>query len=151
MAVVREHLAKRGPGLHAELSHEASVVANQPLALVLHEYGTDEQKQQYLWPLINGEIELAFGLTEPNHGSDATWLETTARRDGDDWVIDGMKRWNSVMDVAAANVVFARTSGQDGKAAGIIGVPGPGGHARAWRSTTTTGRSTCPPTTRRPR
>src|SRR5918997_5165134 len=119
MAVVREHLAKRGPGLHAELSHEASVVANQPLALVLHEYGTEEQKQQYLWPLINGEIELAFGLTEPNHGSDATWLETTARRDGDDWVIDGMKRWNSVMDVAAANVVFARTSGEDGKAKGI--------------------------------
>ena len=78
MAVVREHLAARGPGLHAELSHEASVVANQPLALVLHEYGTEEQKQQYLWPLINGEIELAFGLTEPNHGSDATWLETTA-------------------------------------------------------------------------
>jgi alkylation response protein AidB-like acyl-CoA dehydrogenase len=119
MAVVREHLAKRGPGLHAELSHEASVVANQPLALVLHEYGTEEQKQQYLHPLINGEIELAFGLTEPNHGSDATWLETTARRDGDDWVIDGMKRWNSVMDVAAANVVFARTSGQVGKARGI--------------------------------
>jgi alkylation response protein AidB-like acyl-CoA dehydrogenase len=119
MAVVREHLAARGPGLHAELSHEASVVANQPLALVLHEYGTEEQKQQYLWPLINGEIELAFGLTEPNHGSDATWLETTARREGGDWVIDGMKRWNSVMDVAAANVVFARTSGKVGKAAGI--------------------------------
>src|SRR3954462_8094040 len=119
MAVVREHLAKRGPGLHAELSHEASVVANQPLALVLHEYGTDEQKQRYMHPLANGEIELAFGLTEPNHGSDATWLETTARRDGDDWVIDGMKRWNSVMDVAAANVVFARTSGKVGKAAGI--------------------------------
>ena len=113
MAVVREHLAKRGPGLHAELSHEASVLANQPLVLVLHEYGTEEQKQRYMHPLANGEIELAFGLTEPNHGSDATWLETTAVRDGDDWIIDGMKRWNSVMDVAAANVVFARTSGQD--------------------------------------
>jgi alkylation response protein AidB-like acyl-CoA dehydrogenase len=48
MAVIREHLATRGPGLHAELSHEASVVANEPLALVLHEYGTEEQKQQYL-------------------------------------------------------------------------------------------------------
>ena len=119
MAIVREHLAKRGPGLHAELSHEASVLANQPLVLVLHEYGTEEQKQRYMLPLANGEIELAFGLTEPNHGSDATWLETTAVRDGDEWVIDGMKRWNSVMDVAAANVVFARTSGQDGKARGI--------------------------------
>src|SRR6201991_1849884 len=65
MAVVREHLAKRGPGLHAELSHEASVLANQPLALVLHEYGTEEQKRQYLDPLVNGDIYLAFGLTEP--------------------------------------------------------------------------------------
>lgn len=119
MAIVREHLAHRGPGLHAELSHEASVVANEPLALVLHEYGTPEQRQRYLQPLVDGEISLAFGLTEPNHGSDATWLETNARRDGDDWVINGAKRFNSVMDVSAANVVFARTSGQDGKAAGI--------------------------------
>src|SRR4051812_27174676 len=119
MAVVREHLAKRGPGLHAELSHEASVLANQPLVLVLHEYGTEEQKRDYMLPLSNGEIELAFGLTEPNHGSDATWLETTAEKVDGGWVINGMKRWNSVMDVAAANVVFARTSGQVGKAAGI--------------------------------
>ncbi|HET6507926.1 MAG TPA: acyl-CoA dehydrogenase family protein [Baekduia sp.] len=119
MAIVREHLAHRGPGLHAELSHEASVVANEPLALVLHEYGTAEQKAEYLEPLINGETYLAFGLTEPGHGSDATWLETTARRDGDDWIIDGAKRFNSVIDVAVANIVFARTSGQPGKADGI--------------------------------
>jgi acyl-CoA dehydrogenase len=119
MAVIREHLAGLGPGLHAELSHEASVVANLPLALVLHEYGTPEQKERYLEPLVSGELELAFGLTEPGHGSDATFLETTARRDGDDWVINGAKRFNSVVDVAAADLVFARTSGQDGKAEGI--------------------------------
>jgi alkylation response protein AidB-like acyl-CoA dehydrogenase len=119
MAIVREHLARRGPGLHAELSHEASVIANEPLALVLHEYGTEEQKEQYLGPLINGEIYLAFGLTEPNHGSDATWMETTAERDGSDWVINGAKRFNSVVDVAAANIIFARTSGQTGKGEGI--------------------------------
>jgi alkylation response protein AidB-like acyl-CoA dehydrogenase len=119
MAVIREHLATRGPGLHAELSHEASVVANEPLALVLHEYGTEEQKQRYLEPLVNGKIYLAFGLTEPDHGSDATWLETTARSENGGWVIDGAKRFNSVVDVAAADVVFARTSGQTGKAEGI--------------------------------
>jgi alkylation response protein AidB-like acyl-CoA dehydrogenase len=85
----------------------------------LHEYGTEEQKQQYLRPLVNGEIYLAFGLTEPNHGSDATWLETTARREDGGWVIDGTKRFNTAVDVAAADVVFARTSGQPGKAAGI--------------------------------
>jgi alkylation response protein AidB-like acyl-CoA dehydrogenase len=119
MAIIREHLARRGPGLHAELSHEASVVANLPLALVLYEYGTPEQKEQYLERLISGEIEIAFGLTEPNHGSDATWLETTAVRDGSDWIITGMKRFNSVVDIAEADLVFARTSGEPGKAEGI--------------------------------
>ena len=119
MAVIREHLAHRGPGLHAELGHEASVVANLPLALVLHVYGTAEHKEQYLERLVSGDMEMAFGLTEPNHGSDATWLETRAVRDGDDWIITGAKRWNSVIDVAEIDLVFARTSGQDGKAEGI--------------------------------
>ena len=119
MAIVREHLARRGPGLHAELSHEASVIANEPLALVLHEYGTEEQKRQYLDPLVNGEIYLAFGLTEPNHGSDATWLETTAERVGGDWVINGAKRWNTGVHSATHDVVFARTSGEPGHARGI--------------------------------
>jgi acyl-CoA dehydrogenase len=119
MAVIREHLARRGPGLHAELSHEASMVANLPLALVLHEYGTQEQKETYLERLVSGDMEMAFGLTEPNHGSDATWLETRAVRDGDDWVITGAKRWNSVVDVSEIDLVFARTGGEDGKAEGI--------------------------------
>jgi alkylation response protein AidB-like acyl-CoA dehydrogenase len=119
MAVIREHLARRGPGLHAELSHEASMVANLPLALVLHEYGTDEQKQAYLERLVSGDMEMAFGLTEPQHGSDATWLETRAVRDGDDWIITGEKRFNSVVDVSELDLVFARTGGEDGKAEGI--------------------------------
>jgi acyl-CoA dehydrogenase len=119
MAAIREHLAKRGPGLHAELSHEASMVANVPLALVLHEYGTPEQKEAYIERLVSGDMDMAFGLTEPDHGSDVTWLETRAVRDGDDWVITGAKRWNSVVDVSEIDLVFARTSGQDGKAEGI--------------------------------
>jgi alkylation response protein AidB-like acyl-CoA dehydrogenase len=119
MAIVREHLTKRGPGLHAELSHEASVVANAPLVLVLDAYGTEEQKAEYLQPLASGEIEMAFGLTEPGHGSDATYLETTAKKVDGGWVINGTKRWNSVVDVAAANLVFARTGGEHGKADGI--------------------------------
>ena len=119
MAVIREHLAHRGPGLHAELPHEASMVANLPLALVLHEYGTPEQKEMYLERLVSGDMEMAFGLTEPQHGSDATWLETRAVRDGDDWVITGEKRFNSVVDVSELDLVFARTGGEDGKAEGI--------------------------------
>src|SRR6185437_6750076 len=123
MALIREHLAHRGPGLHAELTHEASVVANEPLVLVLHEYGTAEQKRRYLEPLVDGRLAIAFALTEPGHGSDATWLETTARRagdgDGDGWILDGTKRFITGIDVADTVLVFARTSGQDGKAHGI--------------------------------
>jgi acyl-CoA dehydrogenase len=119
MAIIREHLAHRGPGLHAELSHEASVVANEPLVLVLHEYGTEEQKRRYLDPLVAGETAIAFALTEPGHGSDATWLESRARPDGEGWVIDGAKRWITGSDVADVMLVFARTSGQEGKAQGI--------------------------------
>lgn len=119
MARIREHLLARGPGLHFPHNDEASVVGNLPLALVLHEYGTPEQKETYLHRYVNGEIEIAFGLTEPGHGSDATFLETTARRDGDDWIIQGAKRFNSLSHAAEVDVVFARTSGEDGKAQGI--------------------------------
>jgi acyl-CoA dehydrogenase len=119
MAMVREHLAGLGPGLHAELAHEQSVVGNLAQALLVYEFGTAEQKERYLEDLITGDVEMAFGLTEPNHGSDVTWLETTARQDGDDWVISGAKRFNSLLDVAQIDLVFARTSGQPGKAEGI--------------------------------
>ena len=119
MAVIREHLLTRGSGAHFPHADEASVIANLPLALVLHEYGTGEQRERYLEPLIRGDIDIAFGLTEPGHGSAATYLETTARRDGDDWIINGTKRFNSLVDCSAVDVVFARTSGVTGKADGI--------------------------------
>jgi alkylation response protein AidB-like acyl-CoA dehydrogenase len=130
MAIIREHLAHRGPGLHAELSHEASIVANEPLVLVLHEYGTAEQKRRYLEPLVDGRLAIAFALTEPGHGSDATWLQTRADRVDGGWELSGVKRYITGIDVAEAVLVFARTSGPDGKARGIsaflVPVPAPG-------------------------
>lgn len=119
MALIREHLLTKGSGLHFPHADEASVVANLPLALVLHEYGTPEQKEAYLERLITGDLEIAFGLTEPGHGSDATFIETQAKPDGDDWIITGAKRFNSLVGTAEIDVVFARTGGEDGKAAGI--------------------------------
>src|SRR6185437_8205724 len=59
------------------------------------------------------------GLTEPNHGSDATWMETRAVREGDGWRINGAKIWNTGLHVATHDFVFARTSGRDGAAKGI--------------------------------
>jgi len=118
MAMIREHLFGIGPGLHVA-DDSTGVVGNFPQALVIHHYGTAEQKEQYLERLLTGEAEMAFGLTEPQHGSDATWLETTARRDGDDWIISGAKRFNSLVDIAEVDMIFARTSGRPGKADGI--------------------------------
>jgi hypothetical protein len=93
-------------------------VGNFPLVPVLDEYGTDEQKA-YIEGIITGRMHLSFALTEPNHGSDATWLETAATRDGDHWVINGAKRWHSHVYRAHGNLIFARSSGKPGDAKGI--------------------------------
>jgi alkylation response protein AidB-like acyl-CoA dehydrogenase len=69
--------------------------------------------------MIRGEVLCGFGLTEPEHGSDATWLSTTAVRDGDDWVINGRKRFNTGMHRAQLDLVFARTGGEAGSHRGI--------------------------------
>jgi alkylation response protein AidB-like acyl-CoA dehydrogenase len=95
------------------------VVGNLVLPLILDEFGTEAQKEQFLEGAITGETEFAFNLTEPEHGSDATWLETRAVRDGSDWVINGAKRFASGVNFASHSIVFARTSGEPGNANGI--------------------------------
>jgi alkylation response protein AidB-like acyl-CoA dehydrogenase len=119
MAVFREHLARKGLGLHNDLQNEASVVGNFPFAHMLLAYASPEQKDEYLEPMLAGRKRIGFGLTEPEHGSDATWMDTAAVRDGDDWVLNGAKRFNSGMHSATHDVVFARTGGKDGDAHGI--------------------------------
>lgn len=119
LAIVREHLAAKGLGLHNDLQNESSIVANLPFAHIVHRFGTPDQITELLEPMITGRAFVGFALTEPDHGSDATWMETRAVRDGDDWVIDGAKRWNSGVNRATHDVVFARTSGSDGDALGI--------------------------------
>ena len=119
IAAIREHLAAKGLGLHNDLQDESSVVGNFPLVPILDAYGTPEQKRIYIEGIIGRGNHLAFALTEPGHGSDATWLETAARREGDCWIINGQKRYNSQVYRAGADLVFARTSGEPGDAHGI--------------------------------
>lgn len=95
MAVIREHLAAKGLGLHNDLQDESSIVGNFPQVIMMDRFGTEQQKQEWTDALITGKRSMAFGLTEPNHGSDATWLETTAVQDGDEWIINGAKRFNT--------------------------------------------------------
>ncbi len=119
LAVAREHLNGLGIGLHNDPQSEISMIGNFPTVILAHEFGTPAQKEQLVEPALRREVGLAFGLTEPNHGSDATYLETTARRDGDEWVIDGAKRFNSGMHRASHDLIFARTSGSPGDPRGI--------------------------------
>jgi len=119
MAVIREHLAAKGLGLHNDLQNESSIVGNFPFVHIFHALGSAEQKKEFIEGMITGEKRVAFGLTEPDHGSDATYLETTARRNGDEWVIDGKKRFNTGLHHATHDVIFARTSGKPGDAKGI--------------------------------
>ncbi len=119
MAIIREHLAAKGLGLHNDLQNESSIVGNFPLVHMMHAFGTDAQKQAFVEGMITGRLRVGFGLTEPEHGSDATYMETTARRDGTDWLITGEKRFNSGLHNATHDLVFARTSGKQGAADGI--------------------------------
>jgi acyl-CoA dehydrogenase len=119
MAIIREHLATRGLGLHCDLQNEHAIVANNIGLLLMLNYGSEEQKAEWVEPLATGDGFIAFGITEPNHGSDATHMETTAVRDGDGWRINGEKTWNTGIHTAPADLIFARTDGKAGDGNGI--------------------------------
>ena len=119
MAIIREHLTSKGLGLHCDLQNEHAVVGNSIGLLLMLEYGTEAQKAEWLPGLKSASKGFAFGITEPAHGSDATWMETAAVRDGDGWVINGEKTWNTGVHVASRDMVMARTSGEPGDARGI--------------------------------
>ncbi len=123
MAVIREHLAASGLGLHNDLQTEHSIVGNNPFILMFKTFATNAQHEKYGADLLAGKIRTGFGLTEPNHGSDATWMETRGvreTRDGvDGWLINGEKMWTTGMHHATHLMCFTRTSGEDGDATGI--------------------------------
>jgi glutaryl-CoA dehydrogenase len=75
----------------------------------IHRWGSEEQKQQWLPAMAAGEAIGCFGLTEPDHGSDPDSMRTRAKRDGDDWVLDGRKMWITNGSVADVAVVWAQT------------------------------------------
>ena len=119
MAIIREHLAAKGLGLHNDLQNEHSIVGNNVGLLLMIEYGTEEQKAEWIDDLAEGRRGFAFGITEPDQGSDATHMETNAYREGDEWVINGAKTWNTGIHKAKYDMVMARTSGKPGDGDGI--------------------------------
>lgn len=78
-------------------------------SMTLLQWGNEEQKQKYLIPQAQGEKIGAFGLTEPNAGSDVAALQTTAKKEGDYYILNGSKTWISLCDVADNFIIFAYT------------------------------------------
>ncbi len=96
--------------------------------------GNEEQKRHWLPKMARMEALGAFGLTEPSRGSDASHIETTARREGNEYVLNGAKRWIGLGHMADVIVVWARDLENDGKVAGFLvekGTPGVEAHLMA--------------------
>ncbi|MBI4504967.1 MAG: acyl-CoA dehydrogenase family protein [Chloroflexi bacterium] len=117
MALVYEETAK------TVLSAEFLFGIDQPNPAALFATATREQRERYMLPIIRGERFWGFALSEPQAGSDAARIQTTAVRDGDSWVVNGRKLWISRMMVADFCVLFAvtdKTKGARGISALII-------------------------------
>ncbi|KQV43032.1 acyl-CoA dehydrogenase family protein [Duganella sp. Root336D2] len=113
LALVLEEIAAGDGGTSTVIS-----VNNCPVCSIGMMYANEQQKQQWLRPLAQGEMLGAFALTEPHTGSDAAALRTTATRDGDDYIINGTKQFITSGKHADVAIVFAVTD----KAAGKKGI-----------------------------
>ncbi|MCX5045159.1 acyl-CoA/acyl-ACP dehydrogenase [Aldersonia sp. NBC_00410] len=103
LALVQEELAAAGAGLLLV------VVSPAICGTIIAKYGTDAQKENWLPRLADGSTKMAFGITEPDAGSNSHQITTTARRDGDTWVLNGRKVFISGVDQAEAVLIVART------------------------------------------
>ncbi|WP_067546962.1 acyl-CoA dehydrogenase family protein [Nocardia crassostreae] len=103
LALVQEELAAQGCGLLL------MVVSPAICGTIISKYGTEDQKRYWLTRLADGSSKMVFGITEPDAGSNSHKITTTARRDGDDWLLTGRKIFISGVDQAEAVLIVART------------------------------------------
>ncbi|MBO4159996.1 acyl-CoA dehydrogenase family protein [Micromonospora antibiotica] len=94
-------------------------------------FGSEDHKQRWLPAMATGEAIGCFGLTEPDHGSDPASMTTRARRDGDDWILDGAKMWITNAPIADVGVIWARTD--EGVRGFLVPMDSPGVTAREIR------------------
>src|SRR4051812_28012419 len=124
LALVLEEIAAGDGGTSTAIS-----VTNCPVNAILMRYGTQAQKERWLVPLAQGEMLGVFCLTEPHVGSDASALRTTARRDGGDYVIDGVKQFITSGKNGQLAIVIAVTdkgAGKKGMTAFLVPTDTPG-------------------------
>ena len=102
--LICQELERGDSGLRSFVSVQSSLVM-----FPIHAYGSDEQKDRWLPAMARGEAIGCFGLTEPHGGSDPGNMKTHAKRDGDDWILNGAKMWITNATIADAAVVWAQT------------------------------------------
>ncbi len=102
--LICQELERGDSGLRSFVSVQSSLVM-----FPIHSYGSNEQKERWLPAMASGEAIGCFGLTEPHGGSDPGNMKTHAKRDGDDWILNGSKMWITNATIADAAVVWART------------------------------------------
>ncbi len=102
--LICQELERGDSGLRSFVSVQSSLVMYP-----IHSYGSEEQKQRWLPALARGEAIGCFGLTEPHGGSDPANMKTHARRDGDDWILNGAKMWITNGTIADVALVWAMT------------------------------------------
>jgi glutaryl-CoA dehydrogenase len=102
--LICQELERADSGLRSFVSVQSSLVMYP-----IYTFGTDEQKERWLPAMAKGEAIGCFGLTEPHGGSDPANMKTHARKDGDDWILNGAKMWITNGTIADAAVVWAQT------------------------------------------
>jgi len=102
--LICQELERGDSGLRSFVSVQSSLVM-----FPIHAYGSEDQKQRWLPAMAKGEAIGCFGLTEPQGGSDPSNMKTHAKRDGDDWILNGSKMWITNGNLADAAVVWATT------------------------------------------
>jgi len=102
--LICQELERGDSGLRSFVSVQSSLVM-----FPIHAYGSEEQKQRWLPAMARGEAIGCFGLTEPQGGSDPGNMKTHAKRDGDDWILNGSKMWITNATLADVAVVWAKT------------------------------------------
>ncbi|MCH8158546.1 MAG: acyl-CoA dehydrogenase family protein [Proteobacteria bacterium] len=102
--LICQELERGDSGLRSFVSVQSSLVM-----FPIHAYGSEEQKQRWLPAMARGEAIGSFGLTESHGGSDPSNMKTHAKRDGDDWILNGSKMWITNATIADVAVVWAKT------------------------------------------
>ncbi len=105
-SIILGEICASGAGTSGASPVHFSMFPPQPVI----KYGSEDMKRRYLPQIAKGDIKLAFSVTEPNAGTDTTHIETTAVRDGDDWVINGRKVWTTNAQNADRVLILTRTT-----------------------------------------